>query len=120
RGAMYLEHVLCQIDADDANFSHGCPLLQLVLRHHEFGTSRCRQQLVKSSDPGSVHGSWLDVTTTRGSVTIRINKPEGVAVSEVSFSHSMRRIYCPEHTAYPESSSSEPVVGVPHAAHARR
>ncbi len=43
RCAVNLEYVLCQIDADDANFSHGCPLLQLVLRHHEFGTSRCRQ-----------------------------------------------------------------------------
>ena len=38
-----LEHVLCQIDPDNANFFHGCPLLQLVLRHHEYGTSRCRQ-----------------------------------------------------------------------------
>src|SRR5690606_19919 len=40
---MNLEHVLCQVHADDANLSHGCPLLQLVLRHHELGTSRCRQ-----------------------------------------------------------------------------
>ena len=29
-GAMHLEHVLCEIDADDGNLSHGCPLLQLV------------------------------------------------------------------------------------------
>ena len=43
RCAVNLEHVLCQIDADDGNLSHGCPLLQLVLRHHEYGTSRCRQ-----------------------------------------------------------------------------
>lgn len=43
RRAMHLEHVLCEIDADDANLIHVCHLLQLVLRHHEFGTSRCRQ-----------------------------------------------------------------------------
>src|SRR6056297_2844358 len=42
RGAMHLEHVLCEIDADNANLSHGSPLLQIVLRHHEFGTSPCR------------------------------------------------------------------------------
>ena len=37
------DHVLCQIEADAANFSHGGPLLELVFRHHEYGTSRCRQ-----------------------------------------------------------------------------
>jgi hypothetical protein len=40
---MQLEHVLCEVDADDANFFHGCPLFQLVLRHHKLGTLRCRQ-----------------------------------------------------------------------------
>src|SRR5690606_15293624 len=37
-----LEHVLREIDADDADFSQGCPLLQLVFRHRRLGTLRCR------------------------------------------------------------------------------
>ena len=40
--AVCLEHVLCQIDPDDANFSHGCLLLQLVIQHRKLGTLRCR------------------------------------------------------------------------------
>ena len=42
RGAVHLEHVLCEIDADDGNLSHGCPLLQLVIQHRKLGTLRCR------------------------------------------------------------------------------
>ena len=37
-----LEHVLCQIDADDANFFHGCPLFHLCFQHRKCGTLRCR------------------------------------------------------------------------------
>jgi len=44
RSAMNLEHVLCDIDADDVHLSHGCSLLRLVLRHHEYGTSKCRRE----------------------------------------------------------------------------
>jgi hypothetical protein len=43
RRPVQLEHVLCQIDADDANVSHGCPLLQLEPRHRKLGTLRCCQ-----------------------------------------------------------------------------
>jgi len=43
RSAMHLEHVLCEIDADDDSFFHGCSTLQLVLQHRKFGTLRCRQ-----------------------------------------------------------------------------
>ena len=30
RSPVQLKHVLCKIDADDGNFFHGCPILQLV------------------------------------------------------------------------------------------
>jgi hypothetical protein len=30
RGLVNLEHVLCEVDADDGSLAHGCPLLQLV------------------------------------------------------------------------------------------
>jgi hypothetical protein len=49
RRAMQLEHALFPTDAEDGNLSHGCPLIQLVLRHHEYGTSRCRQGRAASS-----------------------------------------------------------------------
>jgi len=43
RGPLHLEHVLCQVVADDGNLSHGYPLLQFLFSHHEYGTSRCRR-----------------------------------------------------------------------------
>lgn len=56
RRAVHLEHVLCEIDADNGSLAHGCPLLQLVLRHQEFGTSRCRQGRAASTPSPKIDG----------------------------------------------------------------
>ena len=36
--AMNLEHVFCQIDADDANVFHGCPVFHLCFQNRKCGT----------------------------------------------------------------------------------
>ena len=42
RSPVHLEHVLCQIDAENGNLFHGCPLFQLVFQHRKLGTLRFR------------------------------------------------------------------------------
>ncbi len=51
-------HIVLQIDADDGYLFHGCPLLQLVFRQHEFGTSRCRLGRAAST-PSPVLSPWV-------------------------------------------------------------
>ncbi len=40
--AVHLEHVLCQIDADDGNRFRGCRRFHLCIQHGKCGTLRCR------------------------------------------------------------------------------